>query len=196
MQDPKDAKNDDGNEPSFADPHDPRWSQGPQSASAPAPGNQPGPVRNPYQDQPLYAPPGTPQNPYQNQPLYAPPVTPQNPYQNHAPHAPQANPQAGPYAQQQPMYQQPMNHTSMAGGSNVLGIISMVAGILGLVTSGMLFLPQLAAIVCGHLSLRREKPFRGFAIAGLITGYVGLAIGFLFFAGFVAAFAGPSTLGL
>ena len=186
MNDPKDAKNNDGNEPSFSDPHDPRWSQGPSSTSVPGnqpahqPGNQPGPVQNPYQDQPLYAPPGTPRNPYLNQP----------------PHAPQENPQAGPYPQPHPMYQPPMNHASMAGVSNVLGIISMVAGILGLITSGMLFLPQLAAIVCGHLSLRREKPRRGFAIAGLITGYVGLAIGFLIFAGFVAAFAGAATVSL
>ncbi|MFF5792756.1 DUF4190 domain-containing protein [Paeniglutamicibacter sp. NPDC012692] len=181
MQDPKDAKNNDGNEPSFADPHDPRWSQGPQAtpAPAPAPGNQPFPGRNPYQDQPLYAPPGTPQNPYLNQ----------------APHAPQANPQAGPYAQQQPMYQQPMDPASMAGVSNVLGIISMVAGILGLVTGGVLLLPQLAAVVCGHLSLRREKPRRGFAIAGLITGYLVLAGGVLVIAGSLAA-VGNASLGL
>ncbi|GAA1498958.1 DUF4190 domain-containing protein [Paeniglutamicibacter kerguelensis] len=178
MKDPKDAKNNDANEPSFADPHDPRWSQGPQAA--PAPDNRPGPVGNPYQDQPLYAPPGTPQNPYPNQP----------------PHAPQVNPQAGPYAQQQPMHGQPMGHASATGVSNVLGIISMVAGILGLLTTGMLFLPQLAAVVCGHLSLRRERPHRGFAIAGLVTGYVGLAIGFLVFAGFLAAFAGAASVSL
>ncbi len=82
----------------------------------------------------------------------------------------------------------------MAGVSNVLGIISMVAGILGLVTGGVLFLPQLAAVVCGHLSLRREKPRRGFAIAGLITGYLGLAVGVLVFVGSLAAVAGNATL--
>ena len=93
------------------------------------------------------------------------------------------------------MYQQPMHQPQATGVSNVLGIVSMVAGILGLVTSGMLFLPQLAAVVCGHLSLRRERPHRGFAIAGLVTGYVGLAIGFLVVAGLAAAFVGATTLG-
>lgn len=164
MQDPRDPNNDDGRDPSFADPHDPRWSQGP--APAPAPGNQPGPERNPYQDQPLYAPPGTPQNPYLNQP----------------PYPGQGTPGPGAYPQQ-PMHQRPTGGPAEMEQSNVLGIISMVAGIVGLVTSGMLFLPQLAAIVCGHLSLRREKPRRGFAIAGLVTGYIGLAFGLLLLLG-------------
>ncbi|MGL3807369.1 DUF4190 domain-containing protein [Paeniglutamicibacter sp. R2-26] len=183
MNDAKDANND-GNGPSFSDPHDPRWSQGATPAPAPGsqPGSLPGPVGNPYGDQPLYAPPGTPQNPYVNQP----------------PYPPQGNPQAGHQPQpmyQPPLHQPPMHQPQATGVSNVLGIVSMVAGILGLVTSGMLFLPQLAAVVCGHLSLRRERPHRGFAIAGLVTGYVGLAIGFLAIAGLAAAFAGVATLG-
>ena len=182
MNDPKDAKNNDGNEPSFSDPHDPRWSQGP--SAVPSPGNQPGsyPAN----------PPGPYQHPYQNQPLYAPPGTPQNPYLNQPPHVPQANPQAGPYSQPHPMYQQPMNYASAAGASNVLGIISMVAGILGVVTGGALLLPQLAAVVCGHLSLRREKTRRGFAIAGLATGYLVLVGGLLVIVGAMAAFAGST----
>ena len=93
------------------------------------------------------------------------------------------------------MYQQPLDKASMAGVSNVLGIISMVAGILGLLTSGM-FSSRSWRRSCRHLSLRREKPRRGFAIAGLVTGYAGLAIGFLAFIGLLALFSGAAISSL
>ena len=36
--------------------------------------------------------------------------------------------------------------------------------------------PQLAAVILGHLALRREPAGRGMAIAGLVMGYVGIAV--------------------
>jgi hypothetical protein len=67
--------------------------------------------------------------------------------------------------------------------TSLLAIVSLVAGILGVI--GSFFAPLLAsivAIVCGHLArgrIRRE-PARltgdGIALVGLILGYIGIAI--------------------
>lgn len=57
-----------------------------------------------------------------------------------------------------------------------LAIISMVCGILGLVTC--LMLPGIPAVICGHMALNRiadpsmRLGGRGMAIAGLIMGYL------------------------
>lgn len=135
-------------------------------------------------------------NPYADQPLYAPEGTAQNPYPGQPPYPGQGNGMPGQYPQQyqQPQYPQQPTHPGQRStameGSNVFGIISMVMGIIGLVTFGAMLLPQLAAIVCGHVSLRREKPRRAFALAGLIMGYVSLGIGLLIFLGIFALAAG------
>ncbi|BCW69198.1 hypothetical protein NicSoilB8_02420 [Arthrobacter sp. NicSoilB8] len=57
-----------------------------------------------------------------------------------------------------------------------LSIASMCCGIAALVGFGFFLLPQLAAVILGHLALRREPAGRGMAIAGLVMGYVGIAI--------------------
>ncbi|PQZ90220.1 hypothetical protein CQ018_14585 [Arthrobacter sp. MYb227] len=79
--------------------------------------------------------------------------------------------------------------------SNVLGIISMVLGIISVVTFGAFLLPQLGAIVCGHISLSREKTRRGFAISGLIMGYICLGLGILMVIGLIAVANVGSTYG-
>ena len=167
MQDPKDHQDQNETVPSFSDPSDPRWSQSPQTA--PQPNGSTG--SNPYADQPLYAPPGTPQNPYLNQSHSSGQYS-QSPYQQQQ--YPQAN------------YPQPMYQPAGMEPSNVLGIISMVLGIISVVTFGAFLLPQLGAVVCGHISLSKEKTRRGFAISGLVMGYVCLGLGIFMVIGLFA----------
>ena len=76
--------------------------------------------------------------------------------------------------------------------NNLLAIISLVAGILGWTL--LPFLGSIAAVICGHLARAdiRRAPIRysgdGFAIAGLVLGWLGilfwLAVAFVFVAFF------------
>ena len=60
---------------------------------------------------------------------------------------------------------------------NVLAIISMIAGIVGLFTFGIV---AVGAVVLGHIALsqikKRHQRGRGMAIAGLITGYFSILV--------------------
>jgi peptidyl-prolyl cis-trans isomerase B (cyclophilin B) len=108
---------------------------------------------------------------------------------------PAVTPAAPAYQQQQPYQQQPYGQQQYgqqpygqgaAEKYNILSIISLVTGILGI---------SLVAIITGHIGLsqigRSQEKGRGFAIAGLILGYLGLLAGiaalFIFFV-FVAAY--------
>lgn len=55
--------------------------------------------------------------------------------------------------------------------AKTLSIASMVCGIASVIM-GWLLLPQFAAIITGHLALRREPSGRGMSIAGLVLGYL------------------------
>lgn len=59
-----------------------------------------------------------------------------------------------------------------------LSILALVFGVVGLIASvvavGLVF--ALAAVILGHLALKREPAARGMALAGLATGYAGIAI--------------------
>ncbi|BCW65364.1 hypothetical protein NicSoilB4_01270 [Arthrobacter sp. NicSoilB4] len=57
-----------------------------------------------------------------------------------------------------------------------LSIASLCCGIAAFVGLGFFLLPQLAAVILGHMALKREPAGRGMAIAGLIMGYVGIAL--------------------
>lgn len=57
-----------------------------------------------------------------------------------------------------------------------LSIASLCCGIAALVGLGFFILPQIAAVILGHLALRREPGGKGMAIAGLVLGYVGIAL--------------------
>ncbi|MDN4643795.1 DUF4190 domain-containing protein [Arthrobacter sp. PsM3] len=57
-----------------------------------------------------------------------------------------------------------------------LSIASLCCGIAAFVGLGIFLLPQLAAVILGHLALKREPSGRGMAIAGLVLGYVGIAL--------------------
>jgi hypothetical protein len=52
-----------------------------------------------------------------------------------------------------------------------LSIASMVCGIASVIM-GFLLLPQFAAIITGHLALKREPSGKGMSIAGLVLGYL------------------------
>jgi hypothetical protein len=57
-----------------------------------------------------------------------------------------------------------------------LSIASLCCGIAVFLGLGIFILPQIAAVVLGHLALLREPAGRGLAIAGLLLGYLGLAM--------------------
>jgi hypothetical protein len=61
-----------------------------------------------------------------------------------------------------------------------MSITALVLGILGIVVGwSMLGAPSIAAIVLGHLALRREPAGRTLARTGLVLGYVGVAVGLI-----------------
>ncbi len=82
---------------------------------------------------------------------------------------------------------QPARTSGMAVTSLVLGILSIMGG-------AIIFLPPIFGVIFGHLALgqcRRDPGLggRGMAIAGLVLGYLTLAIWLLwilFFGGLVA----------
>lgn len=69
-------------------------------------------------------------------------------------------------------------YASALAAPQTLSILSVVFGVVGLIASvfavGLIF--ALAAVVLGHLALEREPAARSMAIAGLATGYAGIAI--------------------
>lgn len=109
------------------------------------------------------------------------------------PTAPYGTPYGG--APQQPYEQQPFGTPApygRAGGTfnaygqpaydgvppepKGLSIASMCCGIAVFVGFGFFILPQVAAVILGHLALMREPGAKGMAIAGLVLGYVGIAL--------------------
>jgi hypothetical protein len=72
-----------------------------------------------------------------------------------------------------------------------LAIASLVTGIAGAFFSlfyGLGLFPSIAAVITGHLARKRQPYARGFWIAGLITGYVGLGISVLWIVGIIIFF--------
>ncbi len=57
-----------------------------------------------------------------------------------------------------------------------LSIASLCCGIAAFMGLGFFLLPQLAAVILGHMALKREPSGKGMAIAGLVLGYVGIAL--------------------
>ena len=141
----------------FNDPHHPSWYSDRQ------PG-QPGQQGQPdVSGSGSSAVPVQPQNPYAHHPLPGPQGGGQPPY-------PVQGMQSHGYVDRQPG--QPHPYMGQARPSAVLGIISLVCGILAVVSFGMLLLPQLAAIVLGHIGYVKEPHARGLSIAGLVLGYL------------------------
>lgn len=82
-----------------------------------------------------------------------------------------------PYSQPPGPYAQPGNPYGQAGyygmpvEPKTLSIASMVCGIASVIM-GWILLPQIAAIVTGHLALKREPAGKGMSITGLVLGYL------------------------
>ena len=62
-----------------------------------------------------------------------------------------------------------------------LSIASLCCGIAAFVGLGFFVLPQIAAVILGHMALKREPSGKGMAIAGLVLGYAGIALTILVF---------------
>jgi hypothetical protein len=75
-----------------------------------------------------------------------------------------------PYYQQPGPYGQP-GYYGMAAEPKTLSIASMVCGIASVIM-GWLLLPQIAAIITGHMALKREPSGKGMSITGLVLGYL------------------------
>ena len=114
-----------------------------------------------------------------------PPATPAYPPQTPPPPAP------GAYA-----YAQPPASPAKANG---LALASMILGILG-VTIGLCLIAfpvmPILAVVFGHIGLSQIRktgaPGRGFAITGLVTGYIGIALAVLWLIGLIiGTFSSP-----
>jgi hypothetical protein len=158
----------------FEQPEPPQQPSGrqPDTGQQPAVGQQPGQAgpdhgqfSSPYP--PIYGEPG--RTPYAaGQPAYG-----QAAYSQQAPPYGQPSPYAQPGSPN--AYGQPAYYGAPAAPKS-LSIASMCCGIAALVGFGFFLLPQLAAVILGHLALRREPAGRGMAIAGLVMGYVGIAV--------------------
>lgn len=78
---------------------------------------------------------------------------------------------------QQPPYGQPYSpygqqaYYGAPAQPKTLSIASMVCGIASVIM-GWLMLPQIAAVITGHMALRREPSGRGMSITGLVLGYL------------------------
>jgi len=104
-------------------------------------------------------------------------------------------PEPTPYAEPTP-YTAPVG--APAGKSPILSIISLVAGILGLIaglTGGWGLLFSIAGVVLGHLGQKRETAAKGFWLTGLITGYVGILANLVWIVIVIIGFIFLGTLG-
>ncbi|WP_458107955.1 DUF4190 domain-containing protein [Arthrobacter sp. R3-55] len=115
---------------------------------------------------------------------------PPSPYQQQQPYGQQPYGQQ-PYGQPQSPYGQPAYYAMQAEPKG-LSIASMCCGIAIFVGFGFFILPQIAAVILGHLGLKREPAGKGMAIAGLVMGYIGIALTVIFGIIFFAAI-GAST---
>ncbi|KIS29254.1 integral membrane protein [Arthrobacter sp. SPG23] len=122
-------------------------------------------------NQPAPGDEGTPQGyqpPSYIPPQGSPPVPPGDPYGQ----LPEYGQQPGPYGT---AYGQ-SSYYGMPPEPKGLSIASLCCGIAVFLGLGLFILPQIAAVVLGHLALLREPAGRGLAIAGLVLGYIGLAL--------------------
>lgn len=88
--------------------------------------------------------------------------------------------------------QQPLAQPTMIGApTNGMAIASMVCGIIGIMLCYIHGLCALPAVICGHVAMKQINnsltPMggKGMAVAGLVTGYIGL----LFQLGWIILFA-------
>ncbi|MCS3842431.1 DUF4190 domain-containing protein [Microbacterium sp. AK031] len=134
---------------------------------------------HPYPGAPAQSTPAYPGAPSYQPPAAYPPAQPYASTQAYPPAQPHASghpyPTTQPYSVGQP-YAAPLPTSGLA-------VAALITGIAGIVLSFAVFplLASMAAIITGHMALKQTQPGsaiggRGMAIAGLILGYVGVAI--------------------
>ncbi|MCU1435049.1 MAG: hypothetical protein JWR71_1774 [Pseudarthrobacter sp.] len=115
-----------------------------------------------------------------------------------APYAQPGSPYGPPNSYGQPnQYGQPAYYGMPAAEPKGLSITSMVCGISS-VLLGWFMIPQVVAIITGHLGLSREPAGKGFSITGLVLGYlclVGYGAIWLFLIIGLAAYSSSSGYG-
>ena len=106
-----------------------------------------------------------------------------------APGAPsEGTPQAASKASPRASYQDLNVAKQPPASINTLAIVALVTSLLGV---------HLAGIICGHIALNQIKTTgeggRGLALAGLIIGYIFMAIVIVIVLGLIAAIAGSTS---
>lgn len=128
-----------------------------------------------------------------------PPPMPAAPLTPAPPPAPQVPPPPPAYGYASPPGFPPPPVYQAKPKANGLALTSMILGILG-ITVGicLLFFPVLPilAVVFGHIGLTQTRktgaPGRGYAISGLVTGYIGIALAILWLiATIIGTFTSP-----
>ncbi|MFH5879284.1 DUF4190 domain-containing protein [Arthrobacter sp. NA-172] len=175
---PQAASNTHGEQP-FASPAAP----GPYGQPPTQPHTQQPPTQQPQEPygQPQGGPAQYGQPQYPQQPAYGQPTS---PYAQ----APQGQPA---YGQPPSPYGQPAYY-GMPVEPKGLSIASMCCGIAVFLGFGFFVLPQIAAVVLGHMAMKKEPAGKGMAIAGLVMGYLGI-IGVIIFWVFIAIFASTAS---
>ncbi|WP_051476718.1 DUF4190 domain-containing protein [Arthrobacter sp. Br18] len=163
--------------PPFNDPKDPRWYSDSTRASSGYPGGSPpSPGGDPVQGPPTGGPPyGTPAQ-------GSPPGSMgdgggqygSGQYSGDYGSGPDGGGDYGSY---------------QAPGQKGLSIAALALGIAAIFTGGFLVIPQILAVVFGHLALKREPSGKALALTGLIIGYVMVALTVLVVVSFVALIA-------
>jgi len=151
------------------------------------------PDETPQHQAPQYQ---APDNQGYEPPSFIPPAPPQS-YGQESSYGQQPYAQQPPYGQAPAPYGQPAgpygqpSYYGMPAEPKGLSIASMCCGISIYVGFGFILLPQIAAVVLGHMALKKEPAGKGMAIAGLIMGYLGILLtvvfGALLIIGLVAA---------
>lgn len=115
-----------------------------------------------------------------------------------------AAPQPAPYGAPAPQYAAPQQYgaPTTTPPTNTMSVISMISSIVGFFTFGLLCL---LGVILGHISLgqikRNNEGGKGFAVTGLVVGYIGiigwviaLIVMLIFFAVFGAALTDASFM--
>ena len=168
--------------PPFNDPHDPRWYSDPASRGAGTQGTGSHAAGSPPVGPAGAVPPpldyGTGQahsprdggRPY-GSPGYGGPVSPT--------FGPLYSQQYGAYAPAEP---------------RGLSIAALALGAAAVFTGGVLLIPQILAVVFGHIALRREPAGKPLALTGLIMGYVMLLASVIVIVGFLGLLIASATV--